>query len=77
MNIYEFSKLLVKSMQLLGASISLTCKTIGKVKVLARISLVPTPLPDFIVQLWRKLEFSSQLGDKIWEWPRNEAKSEY
>ena len=39
-----------------------------------RASLVPSPLPDFISQLWRKLscgensaveEFSSQLRDKI------------
>ena len=77
-----------------------------------RPSLVPRPLPDFILQLWRKIGgrpgtitvyvtdrkwwtrfrndgstmcgrykrlslprrfFSSQLRDKIWEWPGNEA----
>ena len=34
-------------------------------------SLLPRPLPDFISQLWRN---SPQLGDKIWEWPGNEAR---
>ena len=37
-------------------------------------SLIPRP-PDFILQLWRKLGFSPQLRDKIWEWPGNKAKS--
>ena len=37
------------------------------------ISLVPRPLPDFILQLWRNPNFSPQLGDKMWEWPGNEA----
>ena len=34
--------------------------------------------PRVISQLWRKLWFSvSQLQDKIWEWPGNEAKSRW
>ena len=36
-------------------------------------SLVPRPLPDFILQLWRKTDFSPQLRGKMWEWPGNEA----
>ena len=36
------------------------------------LSLVPRPLPDFISQLWRKIDFPP-LQDKIWEWPGNEA----
>ena len=36
-------------------------------------SLVPRPLLDFITQLWRKINFSLSLCDKIWEWPGNEA----
>ena len=32
-------------------------------------NLVPMPLPDFILQLWRKIG----LRDKIWEWPENET----
>ena len=32
-------------------------------------SLVPRPLPDFISQPWRKIDFSPRLRDKIWEWP--------
>ena len=39
-----------------------------------RSSLVPRPLLDFTLQLWRKIGFSSQLQDKICEWPRNEAR---
>ena len=34
-------------------------------------SLFPRPLPDFISQSWRKIGL--RLGDKIWEWPENEA----
>ena len=34
--------------------------------ILAFTSLVPRPLPDFILQPWRKI--------KIWEWPGDEAK---
>ena len=34
-------------------------------------SLFPRPLPDFISQSWRKIGL--RLGDKIWEWPGNEA----
>ena len=33
------------------------------------ISLVARPLPDFISP-----DFSSQLRDKIWEWPGDEAR---
>ena len=36
-------------------------------------SLIPRPLPDFILQLWRKTDFSPQLRDKIQEWPGDEA----
>ena len=39
----------------------------------AKGSLVPRPLPDFISQPWRKVDFSPQLRDKIWEWPGDEA----
>ena len=30
-------------------------------------------LPDLILQLWRKINFSPQLQDQIWEWPGDEA----
>ena len=36
-------------------------------------SLVPRPLPDCISLLWRKISFSPQLRDKIWEWLGDEA----
>ena len=36
-------------------------------------SLIPWPLPDFISQPWRKIGFSPQLRDKIWEWPGNKT----
>ena len=37
-------------------------------------SLVPRPLPDFILQSRRKISnFFQQLRDKIWEWPGDEA----
>ena len=46
----------------------------GSSQLLVR-SFVPRSLPEFTSQLWRKLWFSvSQLQDKIWEWPGNEAK---
>ena len=35
-------------------------------------SLIPRPLPDFILQPW-KLDFSPRLQDKIWEWLGEEA----
>ena len=41
--------------------------------ILARSSLVPRPLPDFILQPWRKIDFSPWLRDNVWEWPADEA----
>ena len=37
-----------------------------------KASLVPRPLPDFILQPW-KPNFSPRLRDKIWEWPGDEV----
>ena len=37
-------------------------------------SLVPRPLPDYISQPWRKIDFSPWLRDIIWEWPGDEAR---
>ena len=41
-------------------------------KQLVKSSLVPRPLPDFI--LHAAVEKTPQLQDKIWEWPGDEAK---
>ena len=39
-----------------------------------KLSLIPRPLQDFILQLQHgEPEFSPQLQDKIWEWPGKKA----
>ena len=45
-------------------------KWYSKCKLLGLTSLLPSPLPNFILQRWRKTPKNRPpLRDKIWEWP--------
>ena len=52
---------------------------LAMIHTVGHFNLVPRPLPDFILQLWRKIRkespnFSPWLQDKIGEWSGDKAR---
>ena len=49
-----------------GTTVTMTIRCWNKSEK-ETLSLVPRPLQDSILQLWRKTDFSPQLQEKVWE----------